>query len=63
MKKKIAALMLVLVVAFPTLAAAQFDDVVIGVTDSSMMENQVLEWFLLNNGSCSRVQYVSMDAA
>ncbi len=63
MKKRIVAFVLALATFFPALAAARLEDVIIGVTDSSMMQNQVLEWLLLSSGGCSRVQYVLVDAA
>jgi hypothetical protein len=61
MKRLMALLFLLMVIAIPISVSAQFDDVIIGVTDSSMIANDALEYYLLNNGICKTVKYIIVD--
>lgn len=39
----------------------QADEIIIGVTDTSMVNNTALEWFLLNNKICNSIRYTKVD--
>ena len=39
----------------------QSDELIIGVTDISLVNNIALEWFLISNGICSSVNYIEVD--